>query len=102
MEKGSGKIKDKIASRVIPQSRVLVDRGSLPSETLRSGSLETGQSRDVAQETVLRASTPWLIDANVPLQVFSGETTPILRMGSPIITVGFPSRWREEKGGALN
>ena len=46
---------------VIPQSQVRLDRGSLPSETLRRESLETGQSRDVAEGTVLRASTPWFI-----------------------------------------
>jgi hypothetical protein len=27
----------------------------------------------------------------VPLQVFSGETAPILKIGSPIITEGLPS-----------
>ncbi|OGP95404.1 MAG: hypothetical protein A2157_18455 [Deltaproteobacteria bacterium RBG_16_47_11] len=36
---------------VPPQSRVRLDRGSLSSETLISGSSEVGQSRDVAEGT---------------------------------------------------
>jgi hypothetical protein len=33
-----------------------LEQGSLPSETLKSGSLQTGQPRDVAEWTVLRIS----------------------------------------------
>ena len=71
-----------------PRSLVRLDRGSLPSETLRSGSLETGQSRDVAEETVFKGIYPMAHRSEVPLQVFSGETTPVLGIGSPTITEG--------------
>jgi hypothetical protein len=37
------------------------DQGGLPSETLKSGSLEGGQSADRAERTVSRVSSPWLI-----------------------------------------
>jgi len=43
---------------VTPPSRVRLDRGGLPSETLKSGSLEGGQSAGSAIGTILRISTP--------------------------------------------
>jgi hypothetical protein len=39
-------------------SRVRLDRGGLPSETLNSGSLERGQPAGSAIGTILRVSTP--------------------------------------------
>ncbi|HSB04921.1 MAG TPA: hypothetical protein VLK23_06955 [Thermodesulfobacteriota bacterium] len=62
---------------VVPQSRFRSDRGSLPSETLRSGSLETGQSRDIAEGTVFKGIYSMVHRLKVPLQVFSGETTSV-------------------------
>ncbi|OGP95581.1 MAG: hypothetical protein A2157_16635 [Deltaproteobacteria bacterium RBG_16_47_11] len=49
-------VNDKNEIVVTPQSQVQLDRGSLPSEPLKGRSLETGQSRDVAEGAVLRAS----------------------------------------------
>jgi len=40
-----------------PPSRVRLDRGGLPSETLKSGSLERGQPAGSAKETILRVSS---------------------------------------------
>ncbi len=58
--------------------RVRLDRGSLPSETLESGSLKRGESGSGAEGAGLRGIYPLSHRSNVPLQVFSGETTPIL------------------------
>ena len=63
---------------VPPQSRVRLDRGSLPSETLISGSSEVDQSMDIAEGTLLKVIYSSAHRSNVPLQVFSGETTPSL------------------------
>jgi hypothetical protein len=43
---------------VTPPSRVRLDRGGLPSETLKSGSLEGGQPAGSTIGTILRVSTP--------------------------------------------
>ena len=43
---------------VTPPSRVRLDRGGLPSETLKGGSLEGGQPAGSAKGTILRVSTP--------------------------------------------
>ncbi|HSB05064.1 MAG TPA: polysaccharide deacetylase family protein [Thermodesulfobacteriota bacterium] len=47
---------EKIVTDVSRQSRVRLDRGSLPSETLKSGLFERGQPEDTAEGTVLRIS----------------------------------------------
>jgi len=60
---------------VIPQSRVRLDRGGLPSETLKGGSLEKGKSEGGAEGAVLRVSTPWLI-AQMFRFKFSPERPP--------------------------
>ena len=73
---------------VTPQSQVRLDRGGLPSETLKSGSLERGESAGGTEEAILRVSAALAHRSNVPLQVFSGETTPILRIVSPPVTEG--------------
>jgi hypothetical protein len=51
------------------------DQGGLPSETLKSGSLEGGQSADRAKRTVSRVSSPWLI-AQMCRFKFSPERQP--------------------------
>jgi hypothetical protein len=43
---------------VTPQSQVWLDRGSLRSETLKSGSLEERESEDSTEEAILRVSAP--------------------------------------------
>jgi hypothetical protein len=57
-----------------------LEQGSLPSETLKRGSLQIGQSMGVAEGNVLRASYLMAHRSNVLLQVFSGETTLFLRI----------------------
>jgi len=42
---------------VAPQPCLRLDRGGLPSETLKSGSLERGQPAGSAKGTILRVST---------------------------------------------
>jgi hypothetical protein len=53
------------------------DLGGLPSETLKSGSLEGGQSADRAERTVSRVSSPWLI-AQMCRFKFSPERTTLV------------------------
>jgi hypothetical protein len=67
---------------------VWLDRDGLPSETLKSGSLERGESAGGAERAVLKGICALVHRSNVPLQVFSGETTPILGIESPIVTEG--------------
>ena len=67
-----------------------LDRGGPPSETLKSGSLERGESAGGAERAVLKGICALVHRSNVPLQVFSGETTPILGIESPIVTEGLP------------
>jgi len=67
-----------------------LDRDGLPSETLKSGSLERGESAGGAERAVLKGICALVHRSNVPLQVFSGETTPILGIESPIVTEGLP------------
>ena len=57
------------------QSRVRLDRGGLPSETLKSGSLERGESAGGAEGAVLGVSAPWLI-AQMFRFKFSPERPP--------------------------
>jgi len=69
-------IVSKRVTRVFSNPSVLgLEQGSLPSETLKSGSLQTGQPRDVAEWIVLRVSLPWLI-AQMCRFKFSPERPP--------------------------
>jgi hypothetical protein len=70
------------------QSRVRLDRDSLPCETLKSGSLKRGESAGVAEKGRFKDIDALAHRSNVPLQVFSGETTPILGIESSIGTEG--------------
>ena len=72
------KANTKRPEKVPPQSRVRLDRGSFPSETLISGSSEVGQSMDIAEGTLLKVIYSSAHRSNVTFQVFSGETTPSL------------------------
>ena len=65
-----------------------LDRDGLPSETLKSGSLERGESAGGVERAVLKGICALVHRSNVPLQVFSGETTLILGIESPIVTEG--------------
>jgi len=66
------KIKNIFAPHVTPYSRVWLDRGGLPSETFKSGSLERGESVGDAEGGVLRMSASWLI-AHICCFKFSSE-----------------------------
>ncbi len=68
-------VKRKSILVVIPQSQVRLDRGGLPSETLKSGSLERGESAGGTEEAILRVSAPWLI-AQMCRFKFSPERPP--------------------------
>ena len=78
--------------RVTAQSLVRLDRGGLPS-------LPTGRQAKPWKADHWREGSRWVVlkgrfkgicalahRPNVPLQVFSGETTPILGIGFPPIT----------------
>jgi hypothetical protein len=70
----------------MPHFQVRLDRGSLPSETLKCGALEERESAGGAEEADLKGIIALTHRSNVPLQVFSGETTPILDTGSAPVT----------------
>jgi hypothetical protein len=70
-----GRLKSPLPHPVTPQSRVRLDRDGLPSETLKSGSSERGESAGGAEGAVLRVSAPWLI-AQMFRFKFSPERPP--------------------------
>jgi len=69
-----------------------LDRDSLPYETLKGGSLKRGESVGGAEKGRFKDIDALAHRSNVPLQVFSGETTPILGIESPIVTEGVGQR----------
>jgi hypothetical protein len=57
---------------------------------LKSGSLEREESVGDGERAVFKGICALALRSNVPLQVFSRETTPILGIESPIVTEGLP------------
>ncbi len=60
---------------VTPESQERLNRGGLPSETLKSGSLDRGESKGGAEGAVLRVSAPWRIGQMCRFE-FSPERPP--------------------------
>jgi hypothetical protein len=83
----SGKQRKSVAGfEAVSQLWTRLGRRGLPSETLKSGSSERGVSAGGAKGTVSKVSAPFTHLSKVPLQVFSGETAPTLRIKSPTVT----------------
>jgi len=69
-----------------------LDRDSFPYETLKSGSLKRGKPAGGAEKGRFKDIDALAHRSNVPLQVFSGETTPILGIESLIVIEGLPQK----------